>query len=107
MRLNKLLVPLAFSMLFSGGVTAASTVFDVDDISELKTEPTKCFDIGRTLFEGAGAGGGTIPLTLELCSGARKADEVLGCFVKSIASTEEGGLGITLSMAVSLCKQNG
>jgi len=107
MRLNKLLVPLAFSMLFSGGVTAASTVFDVDDISELETEPTECFENGMFAFEGAGAGGAAIPLLLELCSGARDAEVVLGCFVKSMASKEEGGLGLTLSMAVGLCKQNG
>jgi len=103
MRLNKLLVPLAFSMLFSGGVTAALT----DDISELETEPTECFENGVFAFEAGGAGVAAIPLLLELCSGARDAEVVLGCFVKSMASKEEGGLGLTLSMAVGLCKQNG
>ena len=49
MCLNKLLVPLAFSMLFSSGVTAASEVFNVDDISKLETEPTKCFENGTNL----------------------------------------------------------
>ena len=107
MRLNKLLVPLAFLMLFSSGVVVASSVFDVDDISELETEPTECFENGVFAFEAGGAGVAAIPLLLELCSGARDAEVVLGCFVKSMASTEEGGLGLTLSMAVGLCKQNG
>ena len=53
------------------------------------------------------AGAAAIPLTLELFTGARDAEVVLGCFVKSMASTEEGGLGLTLSMAVGLYKQNG
>ena len=108
MRLNKLLVPLAFSMLFSSGVTAASSVFNGDDISEIKTEPTICFETGLIAFEAAyEAGAAAIPLTLELCSGARDAEVVLGCFVKSMASAEEGGLGLTISMAVGLWKQNG
>ena len=107
MCLRNLIKPIVFLMLFSSGVTAASSVFDVDDISELETEPTECFENGMFAFEGAGAGGAAIPLLLELCSGARDAEVVLGCFVKSMASKEEGGLGLILSMAVSLCKQNG
>ena len=107
MCLRNLIKPIVFLMLFSSGVTAASSVFDVDDISELETEPTECFENGMFAFEGAGAGGAAIPLLLELCSGARDAEVVLGCFVKSMASKEEGGLGLTLSMAVGLCKQNG
>jgi len=59
------------------------------------------------IFEGLGLGNGQMGMALRLCGGAEDATMVIGCLLKSIASAEEGGLGVPLGLAIKFCKQNG
>ena len=106
--MNKLLVTLAFFMLFSNGVAVAASEIDWDEIKDIKTtEPTQCYEGAMIIFEGLGLGNGQMGMALRLCGGAEDATMVIGCLLKSIASVEEGGLGVPLGLAIKFCKQNG
>jgi len=111
MNVNKLLVVLAFSMFFSNGVAVAASDIAWDEISEIKTEPTQCYEAAFKIMNGIegfdGFDGTYMGIALELCTGATDAPMVIGCVVKSTASIEEGGLGIPFAFAIGFCKQNG
>ena len=87
MRMNKLLVPLAFSMFFNSGVAAS-------------TEPTDCY---KMAWNDLGLTAGN---ALKLCSGTLAASETLICFMKAYGHLDEDGLGLTMGYAVNLCKSN-
>ena len=91
MRLNKLLVPLAFSMLFSSGVLAAK-----------QTQPAQCYAIALKLFDL------TYGQKIKLCSGTIDADATLNCFVRAngLPKNEGGKLGLSAKSSINLCKSN-
>ena len=91
MRLNKLLVPLACSMLFSSGVLAAK-----------QTQPTQCYAIALKLFDL------TYGQKIKLCSGTTDASMTLNCFVRAHSNPDdgEGGFGLTMGSSINLCKSN-
>ena len=95
MRINKLLAPLAFSMLFSSGVAVAE-----GEIDELFSEPTNCYTTGWHVL------GLTTGQAIKLCSGTTDALKTLQCFVKAAGPEEEYGLGLPIGFAVNLCKTN-
>jgi len=107
MRMNKLLVPLAFSMLVSSGVAVAASDITWDEISEIKTEPTQCYEAAIIVFASRGFEDASMALALDFCTGARDAKMVIGCLLKSTASVEEGGLEIPFPFALEFCKQKG
>ena len=99
MRLNKLLVPLAFSMLFSSGVVAASAITSVT---------SNCYTIVRN----SNNLNVTKSMAIKLCSGvtnSQVAMETIRCFL--VATAKEAGevavpLGLDIGSAVNLCKNN-
>jgi hypothetical protein len=95
MRLNKLLVPLAFSMLFSSGVSAAE-----EDVSDIVSPPTNCYVLAWNVM-GLNTG-----QAVKLCSGTKDAAATIKCFLKAAASEEAKGLGLNMGLAVNLCKSN-
>jgi hypothetical protein len=107
MRMNKLLVPLVFSMFFGSGLAVAASDITWDEISEIKTEPTLCYEASMLVFESMGLENASMAIALDLCTGARDAKMVIGCLLKSTASVEEGGLEIPFPFALEFCKQNG
>jgi hypothetical protein len=54
MRMNKLLVTLSFSMLFGSGLAVAASDLTWDEVSEIKTEPTLCYEASMLVFERMG-----------------------------------------------------
>jgi hypothetical protein len=97
MRLNKLLVPLAFSMLFGSGVVVSS------ELSDFSSEPSDCYEAAfDVLALGAGADG----VAVKLCSGTTDASKTIECFMKAHGRKENGGLGLTKGWAMNLCKSN-
>ena len=94
MHMNKLLVALAFSMLFSNGVAVAG------ELSEISSEPTNCYYLAWTILElNTGQ-------AVKLCSGTTDAAKNLDCFVKAYGHPDEDGLGLPMGLAVNLCKSN-
>jgi hypothetical protein len=94
MRIKKLLVPLAFSMLFNSGASVAG------ELSDASTEPTDCY---KMAWNDLGLTAGN---ALKLCSGTLAASETLICFMKAYGHLDEDGLGLTMGYAVNLCKSN-
>ena len=95
MRLNKLLVPLAFSMLFSSGVSAAE-----EDDGDALYHPAGCYELVWTSL------GLTSGQAIKLCSGTTDIAKTIGCFIKAYKPREENGLGLTMGFAINLCKNN-
>ena len=95
MRLNKLLVPLAFSMLFSSGVSAAE-----EDVGNIVLPPTTCYALA---WNAMGLNKGQ---AVKLCSGTTDAAKTIACFLKAYANEEDKGLGLNMGLAVNLCKSN-
>jgi hypothetical protein len=97
MRLNKLLAPLAFSMLFSSGMAVSS------ELSDFSSEPSHCYEAAFVaLALGAGADG----VAVKLCSGTTDASKTIECFMKAHGRKKYGGLGLTKGWAINLCKSN-
>ena len=94
MRINKLLVTLAFSILFGNGVTIAG------ELSDVSTEPTNCYELAWNAI------GVTAGMAVKLCSGTTDASKTLRCFMKAYGHPDEDGLGLTMGYAVNLCKSN-
>jgi len=99
MRLSKLLVPLAFSILFSSGVAVASELNEVD-VSDFIHDATGCYDIH---WNGMGL---TTGEAIKLCSGTTNAAATMKCFMKAFNAVEFGGLGLSKGLAINLCKNN-
>ena len=95
MCLNKLLVPLAFSMLFSSGVLAAE-----EDDGDALYHPAGCYELVWTSL------GLTSGQAIKLCSGTTDIAKTIGCFIKAYQPREENGLGLTMGFAINLCKTN-
>ena len=93
MHLSKLLVPLAFSILFSSGALG-------QDVSAFNHEATDCYDLH---WHGMGLNTGE---AIKLCSGTTNAAETLRCYMKAFNTLEDGGLGLTRGFAINLCKNN-
>ena len=107
MRLNKLLVPLAFSMLFNSGVSAAE-----EDVGNIVLPPTTCYALawnamglikGQPVWNAMGLNKGQ---AVKLCSGTTDAAKTIACFLKAYANEEDKGLGLNMGLAVNLCKSN-
>jgi len=94
MRINKLLVPLVFSMLFGSGVAVSG------ELSEISSEPVNCYDLAWNNLE--------LPLGLavKLCSGTTDAPKTLKCFIRAYGHKDDGGLGLPMGFAVNQCKTN-
>ena len=105
MRMNKLLVTLAFSMLFSSGVSVAA--FIPEEVEKISTGPTDCYQASKVIMDSLELGILSQALAIKLCTGARDGLMVTRCFVKAVASVEENGLDLPEDIAISLCKQNG
>ena len=90
MRLNKLLVPLAFSMLFSSGVSAASD-----------NTASSCYGVVTSITDLAV----TKRMGLKLCSGTPNARLTILCFLNAVGR-DKNGLGLDIGSAVNLCKNN-
>ena len=105
MRMNKLLVTLAFSMLFSSGVSVAA--FIPEEVEKISTGPTDCYQGSKVIMDSLELGILSQILAVQLCTGARDAEMVMHCFIKAVASVEENGLDLPEDIAISLCKQNG
>ena len=100
MRLNKLLIPLTFSMLFSNAALGAA------DVTDFFTEPTNCYylmTVGLQLATGLGLYAGE---AVQVCSGTTDAAKTVRCYAKAIGSEEDGGLGLRKGLAIKLCKSN-
>jgi hypothetical protein len=97
MRLNKLLVPLAFSMLFSSGVSAAE-----EDDGDVLYQPTSCYSWA---FNVLALNHGQ---ALKLCSGTIDADATLNCFIRAHGKPKNygGKLGLSENSSINLCKSN-
>ena len=95
MRLNKLLMPLAFSMLFSSGVSAAE-----EDDGDTLYHPAGCYELVWSAF------GLTTGQAIKLCSGTTDTGKTIGCFIKAYQPKEDNGLGLTMGFAINLCKSN-
>ena len=95
MRLNKLLVPLAFSMLFSSGVSAAE-----EDDGDALYHPAGCYELVWTSL------GLTSGQAIKLCSGTTDVAKTVKCFIKAYQTTEDDGLGLPMGFAINLCKNN-
>ena len=97
MRLNKLLVPLAFSMLFSSGVSAAE-----EEVGDVFWQPTGCYSWAFNVLD---LNHGQ---ALKLCSGTIDADATLNCFVRAngLPKNEGGKLGLSAKSSINLCKSN-
>ena len=94
--LNKLLVPLAFSMLFSSGVSAAE-----EEVGDVFWQPTGCY---RWAFNVLDLNHGQ---ALKLCSGTIDADATLNCFVRANGLRKnKGELGLSEKSSINLCKTN-
>ena len=85
MRMNKLLVPLAFSMLFSNGVAVAAEGY----LSDHSSEPSDCYALAGELDVGL-----TVGLGMKLCSGTTDAAKTIECFMKAHGLKENGGHGL-------------
>jgi hypothetical protein len=94
MRIKKLLVPLAFSMLFNSGASVAG------ELSDASTEPTDCY---KMAWNDLGLTAGN---ALKLCSGTTDTAKTIGCFIKAYQPKEDNGLGLTMGFAINLCKSN-
>jgi len=97
MRMNKLLVPLAFSMLFSSGVAVAAEGY----LSDHSSEPSDCYTLAGELDVGL-----TVGLGIKLCSGTTDAAKTIECFMKAAGHEDDGGYGLNIGLAVNLCKTN-
>ena len=95
MRLNKLLVPLAFLMLFNSGAAVSG------ELSDVSTEPTDCIEMTNGLNHWEVVG-----VQIKLCSGTTNAKETVTCFVKAWSERADGGFDFNVSDAVNLCKTN-
>ena len=95
MRLNKLLVPLAFSMLFSSGVSAAE-----EDDGEVLLHAVDCYVLA---WSALGLNRGQ---AIKLCSGTTDLAKTIKCFIKAYQTTEDDGLGLPMGFAINLCKNN-
>ena len=95
MRINKLLVTLAFSTLFGNGVAVAS-----GDASEIESEPIRCYILATAAA--------SLPKgqAVKLCSGTTDGIKVFKCFMNAVAPTDEGGLDLPMGFAINLCKTN-
>ena len=94
MKVNKLLVTLAFSMLFNSGAAVSG------ELSNASTEPTECYKMAWNDL------GLTAGMAVKLCSGTAVASKTLMCFMKAYGHPDEDGLGLTMGYAVNLCKTN-
>jgi len=94
MRINKLLVPLAFTMLFNSGASVSG------ELTEISSEPTNCYYLAWNNLE-LNTG-----LAVSLCSGTTDAAKTLECFVKAYGHPDNDGLGLPRGLAVTLCKSN-
>jgi hypothetical protein len=67
-------------------------------------QPVACFKaLGDSMFGGIPVGQG-----ITLCAGTRDAMKTVRCFAQAYALREsDGGLGLPLGQAVSLCKSSG
>ena len=92
--MHKLLVPLAFSMLFSSGVAVAG------ELSDVSTEPTTCYEL---VWNNLGLSTGQ---AIKLCSGTTDALKTIECFIKAYGHPDDDGLGLLMGFAVNLCKSN-
>ena len=90
MRLKNLIVYIAFSMLFSNAVAAASN---------LVSAASTCYGIAVSADLGITTGMG-----MNLCSGTTNARENISCFV--VATKDKHGFGLDIGSAVNLCKSN-
>ena len=97
MLINKLLVTLAFSMLFSSGVAVAAE----GSLSDNSSEPSDCYSLAGELDVGL-----TVGLGIKLCSGTTDAAKTVECFMKAFGHAGDGGYGLTIGSAVNLCKSN-
>jgi hypothetical protein len=95
MRLSKLLVPLAFSMLFNSGVSAAE-----EDDGEVLLHAHDCYVVAWSAL-GLNTG-----QAIKLCSGTTDLAKTIKCFLKAYKSEEEEGLGLPMGFAINLCKSN-
>tara|TARA_R110000803_G_scaffold177091_1_gene239496 strand:- start:3323 stop:3601 length:279 start_codon:yes stop_codon:yes gene_type:complete len=88
MSLKRLLVPLAFSMLFSSGVAVAAEAY---------SEPYKCYGYGQGLKSVNLSPTGLI----KLCSGTTDYLKTINCFERSKKEYR-----LSESGAIKLCKSN-
>ena len=95
MRINKLLVTLAFSMFFSSGASATK-----DNLGDIVLPPTICYQLAWTAL-GLNTG-----QAIKLCSGTTDAPKTIACFIKAYGPEENNGLGLNMGFAVNLCKTN-
>ena len=103
MRLNKLLIPLAFSMLFSSGVVVAAVSPEqwlAGFPNQPYSEPWKCYQLAHSFKEL------NARMAVKLCSGTTAHETTIGCFTR--ASIDAGNWSVTLptDLAVNLCKNN-
>ncbi len=94
MRINKLLVTLAFSMLFNSGAAVSG------ELSEISSEPTNCYQLA---WNNLGLSTGQ---AIKLCSGTTDAPKTIECFIKAYGHPDDDGLGLPMGFAVNLCKSN-
>ena len=97
MRFNKLLIPLAFLMLFSNGVAVAAEGY----LGDHSSEPSDCYALAGELNVGL-----TVGLGIKLCSRTADAAKTIECFMKAAGHEGDGGYGLNIGSAVNLCKSN-
>ena len=89
MRLNKLLVPLAFSMLFSSGVAVAAEAY---------SEPFACYSYGQTIDATSVLSSKAL---IKLCSGTTDYLKTIKCYERTRKDHK-----LMPEWAINLCKTN-
>ena len=84
-------------LLVSGPVTAGEPTTD----EPITSEPIKCFEKAASV-----PGGMTVGLVVKLCSGTTDADKTIKCYLKAWAHPDDGGFGLPVGIAITLCKSN-
>lgn len=95
MRLKNLIAPIVFSILFSGGVSAAE-----EDDGEVLSHAVDCYVLA---WSALGLNRGQ---AIKLCSGTTDLAKTIKCFLKAYKSEEDDGLGLPMGFAINLCKNN-
>jgi hypothetical protein len=90
---------MSLALAFAGSLAlAAEPVADLE-IPAGSSEPTKCY---RLIVES----GLEVPvgLAVELCAGTVAAVKTFACFIESWGPSANNGLGLSLGLAVDLCR---
>jgi hypothetical protein len=93
------LFAMSLALTFAGGLALAAEPETQPQIPAGTSEPTKCY---RLMAES----GLEVPVgqAVELCAGTVAAVKTYACFIEAWGPSANNGLGLTLGLAVDLCR---